>query len=65
MSIPTAFDGQIAELSNSAQLIILSLRTLHYSSKGMTPIQRDRRHAMLRETLQEFADRVLEVASEQ
>ena len=61
MSIPTRFDGQIAELDCAAANIVNQLRILRRSNN---PRDLDRYRRQIREQLQDFANTVMELANE-
>jgi hypothetical protein len=58
MAIPTKFDGDAAAIDDIASNILLQVRTMQHARAADVP----RMRARLRETLQEYADKVMTVA---
>ena len=63
MPIPTKADYDIAEIRNSADLVVLSLGTLRHSGPRMKQHDLERQRRLLRERLQQFCDEVIEMAN--
>jgi hypothetical protein len=58
MAIPTAFDGQLAEIENAASCVLIKLRTLHHAGGA------DHDITGLRELLQAYVDQVMALAKD-
>ncbi len=64
MPIPTQADRDIAEIQNTANLVVGALNILRRSDKHTTQYELDRRRRRVRETLREFADAVVDMANQ-
>lgn len=62
MPIPTKADHDLADISNAADLVVLSLRTLRHSG-NRSQYDLDRMRRTLRERLQDFCDQVIEMGN--